>query len=201
MLNKKIIVGIITSIAGSLCCITPVVAVMTGSIGMASSMSWIEPARPYLIGLTIFILGYAWWDKLKPQKLNIECACNPDENGKISFWHTKTFLMIVTLFSTVMLTFPYWGSIFINSDKPKVIYVKESNIITKTIDVDGMTCQTCEATVQKAGSNVSGVTKIIASSFDGNAIVTYDKSKTDVKSIMKAINDTGYQATGYENGK
>ena len=68
MIDKKLLTGILAAIGASLCCITPVLAVLAGSTGIASSFSWMEPFRPYLIALTVIVLAYAWWDKLKPQK-------------------------------------------------------------------------------------------------------------------------------------
>lgn len=57
--------GLISAIAASLCCITPVLALVAGSSGIAAGFSWLEPARPYLIGITILVLGFAWYQKLK----------------------------------------------------------------------------------------------------------------------------------------
>ena len=66
--NKLIGAGLLTAITASLCCITPVLALIAGTSGIASTFSWIEPFRPYLIGLTILVLGFAWYQKLKSQK-------------------------------------------------------------------------------------------------------------------------------------
>jgi mercuric ion transport protein len=76
--NKLIGTGLLTAITASLCCITPVLALIAGTSGIASTFSWIEPFRPYLIGLTILVLGFAWYQKLKPQK-EIDCECETDE--------------------------------------------------------------------------------------------------------------------------
>ena len=62
--------GVFTAIAASLCCITPVIALLAGSSSIAANFSWIEPARPYLIGLSIAVLAFAWYLKLKPAKTN-----------------------------------------------------------------------------------------------------------------------------------
>jgi copper chaperone CopZ len=199
MTDKKIVTGILAAIGASLCCITPVLAVLAGSAGMASTFSWMEPFRPYLIGLTILVLAYAWWDKFKPVQQGIACACEDNENEKVSFWYTKTFLAIVTVFAAVMLSFPYWGHIFIQSNKEKVILAEKANIVKKIINIEGMTCQACEATVAKAGGDVDGVIKIIASTPAKHAIVEYDQSKTTIEAIMKAIAKTGYKPTGYED--
>lgn len=108
MANKKIMAGIIATILASLCCVTPVLAVLAGVGSMASSFAWMEPYHNYLVGLTIIILMYAWWDKLRVKKQDVECACE-DEEGKIPFFSSKKFLAVVTLFALVMLSFPQWG--------------------------------------------------------------------------------------------
>jgi mercuric ion transport protein len=66
--GKLIGTGLLSAIAASLCCITPVIALIAGTSGIAASFSWIEPARPFLIGLTGVVLGFAWYQKLKPKK-------------------------------------------------------------------------------------------------------------------------------------
>ena len=59
--DKKLIgAGLLTAFAASLCCITPVLALVAGTSGLASRFSWLEPARPYFNGLTILGLGFAW---------------------------------------------------------------------------------------------------------------------------------------------
>ena len=54
--NKLIGVGVLTAISASLCCITPVLALLAGTSGLASTFSWLDPFRPYLIGLTILVI-------------------------------------------------------------------------------------------------------------------------------------------------
>lgn len=98
--NKLIGAGLLTAITASLCCITPVLALIAGTSGIASTFSWIEPFRPYLIGLTILVLGFAWYQKLKPRK-EIDCECETDEKPK--FIQSKKFLGSVTVFAIVML--------------------------------------------------------------------------------------------------
>lgn len=105
MLNKKIFTVIGATISASLCCITPVLAVVTGSSTLASSFSWLAPYHNYLVSFTVLVLLYAWYDKLKLSN-DIDCECDTKKN----FFSSKTFLAIVTLFSIVMLSFPQWGN-------------------------------------------------------------------------------------------
>lgn len=114
--------GILTAIAASLCCITPVLALISGASGIASTFSWLEPIRPYLIGLTILVLGFVWYEKLRPRTAEeIECACEADD--KPSFIQSNVFLGIVTLFAFLMIAFPYYGDIFYPKTDKQVIVV------------------------------------------------------------------------------
>jgi len=201
MFDKKILTGVFAAVGASLCCITPVLAILAGSTGMASSFSWMEPFRPYLIGLTVFVLAYAWWDKLKPVKEDIECACDPDEDGKVSFWYSTKFLAIITIFSAVMLSFPYWGDVFIQSNQ-KAIQIEKQNLRSIEVDIEGMTCKACEATIEKVVLETGAVSSVKASSDKKNAIISFDTTKIDINEITKAIATTGYKPTAYiENGQ
>jgi hypothetical protein len=123
--NKLIGAGLLTAITASLCCITPVLALIAGTSGIASTFSWIEPFRPYLIGLTILVLAFAWYQKLKPQK-EIDCECETDEKPK--FIQSKKFLGIVTVFAIVMLAFPYYSGVFYPNTAKQIIVVDKSYI-------------------------------------------------------------------------
>lgn len=190
--NKIIGMGVITAIAASLCCITPVLALIAGASGLASSFSWLEPARPYLIGVTILVIGFAWYQKLKPKK-EIDCECETDEKPK--FIQSKKFLGIVTAFAIIMIAFPFYAHIFYPNADKQVIVVDKSNIRTIEFSVSGMTCAGCEEHVNHEVSKLSGIIKSTASFKNENAIVEFDNSKTNVKEIEKAINKTGYLVT------
>ncbi|PHS56918.1 MAG: hypothetical protein COB17_07695 [Sulfurimonas sp.] len=110
MVNKKIIATIIATITASLCCVTPVLAVLAGTSSLSTSFSWMEPYHNYLVGLTVLVLLYAWYDKLKAQSNDINCAC--DDNGASGFFSSKNFLAMVTVFSIIMLSFPQWANYY-----------------------------------------------------------------------------------------
>lgn len=179
--------GLFAAFVASLCCVTPVAAFLAGVSGVASTFSWVEPFRPYLIGLTALLLGFAWYQKLKPQ-WDPECAC--EENP--SLWNTKGFLGIVTVLAALLVAFPYYSDAFFPKQEQKVVYVQESEIQTITLDIKGMTCTGCEATVKNAANSVEGVLEANASYDTGKATIKYDQNKTDREAIVSAINKTGF---------
>ena len=190
--NKLISTSIITAIAASLCCVTPVLALIAGTSGIASTFSWLEPFRPYLIGLTVLVLGFAWYQKLKPQK-EIDCECETDEKPK--FLQSKTFLGIVTAFAIIMLAFPYYSGIFYPNTEKQIIVVDKSDIKTIEFKISGMTCASCEQHVNHEVNKLNGIIGSKASYKNGNAIIEFDKTKTNEAEIEKSINSTGYKVT------
>jgi mercuric ion binding protein len=66
---------------------------------------------------------------------------------------------------------------------------------TVSIPVEGMTCFTCEVSVSSALKRVDGVVGVKASAKKRVTLITYDPDKTDVRQLIKAINNTGYKAS------
>ncbi len=190
MKDKLLGTSLITAIAASLCCITPVLALIAGTSGIATAFSWIEPFRPYLIVITILVLCFAWYQKLKPQK-EIDCECDTDEKPK--FMQSKVFLGIVTAFAIIMLAFPYYSGIFYPNAEKQIVVVDKSNIKTTEFKISGMTCASCEAHVNHEVNKLDGIVNSKVSYNNENAIIEFDSTKTNEAEIEKAINTTGYK--------
>ena len=140
--------GIVAAIASSLCCIVPLLALIAGGTGAATNLSWIEPFRPYLIVFTILVLGYAWYQKLKPQK---DCC----STQKTNFIETKLFLTIVTIFAIGMLSFPSFSGNLYNNTPLEQGAIGDST--TVVLNIEGMTCGSCENHINHALNNTVGV--------------------------------------------
>ena len=196
--NKAASAGVLTAIVSSLCCITPVFALISGTSGIAATFSWMEPYRPFLVGLTILVLAFAWYQKLRPRtKEEIACAC---EDDKPSFWQSRSFLSIVTVFAVVMLSFPTYAHVFYpDNQKSEVVLTATSQIQTASFEIEGMTCSGCEAHVKHAAAELDGVIQTIASHTDGTAKVEFDASKITKEDIIAAIKTTGYKVTPIED--
>ncbi|MGE0566512.1 MAG: mercuric transport protein MerTP [Bacteroidia bacterium] len=188
--NRTWIAGLITAIVASLCCITPVLALLGGLGGIASSFSWLEPFRPYLLGFTVIVFGFAWYQKLKPKNTDIECDC---EEEKQSFWQSKTFLAIVTTIAGLLLTFPYYAHLFYpKPQQSKIIVIDKANIEQVKLNIEGMTCQGCEEHISNELSKLNGVIENKTSYKEGTSTVTFNRSVTNIDSIINVVNRTGY---------
>lgn len=199
MKSQKSVVGLglLTAFASSLCCIVPFIAVLAGTSSLAANFSWIEPAQPYLYGLSILALGFAWYQQLKPVAED-DCGC---EVGATSFFQSKKFLGVVTIFALAMMAFPYYsGALFANSSSNNALMVDvaNENIVSAEFEVEGMTCGGCEKHVSDAVNKLDGILEITASYENENTIVKFDKSKTSIEEIEKAIASTGYKVLGHK---
>ena len=183
--------GIIAALAASSCCIPPVIAAIAGVGGAAGSLSWMEPLRPYLIGLAVIAIGYAWYNHYKPKQAD-DCGCDIE---KPKWYQTKGFLIGMTLFAAISIAFPYYSGIFFPNNKKEVVIVDASNIETVDVSIEGMTCDACQNHVNSAVNELPGIVSVNSSYTDGNAIVEFDRTKTSENEIEEAINGTGYTAT------
>lgn len=189
--NPLALTSLLTAVSASLCCITPVLALLAGSSGIAATFSWLEPFRPWLIGFTILVLGFAWFQNLKPKSAE-EVACACEDDAKLSLWHSKKFLALVTVFAAVMLAFPYYADAFFPETQLSI--TANTNIeSTYEINIAGMTCTGCEGHVKHEIGQLPGISRLEVSYDNANAVVTFDESKTTIEAVKAAIDKTGYK--------
>lgn len=187
--------AIVTAVLASLCCITPVLAVLGGLSGIASTFSFLEPFRLYFIAFTTIILGYAFYNAYKPKKKDeIECACDDDKvDTKKSFINSKSFLWIVAMIAVILITFPYYSQAFF--PEPQSVFSTNSNHIIKAkLEIEGMTCTSCEQSVEYALKSEKGVLSAESSYKTGIAYVQFDDTKVQPEQLKKAVESkVGYK--------
>jgi len=188
--------GLLTAVSASLCCITPVLALIAGTSGMASSFSWMEPFRPYLIAITILVLGFAWYQQLKPKK-DIDCNCETDEKPK--FIKSKLFLGLISIFALVMLAFPYYADVFYPENKAKAKLAKSNSVNNLIFQVKGMSCESCNLHIEHTLAQIPGYLNAKADYKTGSVHVEFDTSKSSEQEVKDAINSTGYKIVDKNN--
>jgi copper chaperone CopZ len=181
--------GLITAIAASLCCITPLLALLAGTTRLVAGFGWLESFRPYLIMLTVLTLGFSWYHQLKADQ-SMTCHC---ESQKTSFWQSKRFLSLVNLMAILFLTFPSYSNWLAQDDPSKSAATRPGSEQVAYVNIKGMTCSGCELHVRQQVTKLPGVSEVKVSYQKGQAVVTYDSQKTSLPQIHKAIASTGYQ--------
>lgn len=186
-MKASVLLTIITSASASLCCIVPVLGFIGGSSSLMSTVSWLEPVRPFFIGGTVLLLGFAWYNSFNSVEKD-DCGCEP---AKKSFLQSRKFLGVITLLSLLLLSFPSYSKLLMQI--PATSAVDEQDNKKKiTLGVNGMTCASCEHHIESEVIKLSGVTSVKASYENKSAIVEYNPMKVDELKIIAAINETGY---------
>ena len=73
--------------------------------------------------------------------------------------------------------------------------VNAAESVTVVLGVPGMTCKFCPITIRKALKKVDGVTEVKTEFKTKTATVTFDPSKTNIETLIKATANAGYPST------
>lgn len=96
--------AVISAFLASLCCVGPLVFAVLGVAG-AGLLSWFEPYRPYLMGLTFALLATAFYFVYRRPRAPQGNACACPETGASRF--SKFMLWIATILVLAFLSLPY----------------------------------------------------------------------------------------------
>ncbi len=187
-MKASVLLTILTSASASLCCIVPILGIIGGSSSIVSSISWLEPLRPFFVASTIGILGFAWYRAIKPVDKD-ECGCEPE---KRSLLQSKWFLGAVTVVSLVLISFPSYSTILFQNKNVAAVSSSQEKNKKITLAVNGMTCASCEHHIESEVIKLSGVTSVKASYANSSTIVEYNREKISEDKIIASINSTGY---------
>src|SRR5882762_10126425 len=188
-MKTQIALSVLTALSASMCCITPVLAIMAGTSSLATSLDWLEPFRPYFISGSIVTLGFAWFQALNVKKG--ENCCAPQ--WRKSFFHSKVFLGIITIFSFLLIAFPSYSKFFFQNSASQVVQEQTKNKRIE-LSVSGMTCPSCELHIESEVKKLPGISTVKASYEKGSTTVEYDEQKIKTDKIIAAVNGIGYHA-------
>lgn len=191
-MKTQMVLSIVTALGASLCCITPVLAMIAGTGSLATTFSWSEPLRPYLASSTFLLLGFAWFKNLTLKREEDECGCERRQ----SFFQSRGFLTIVTILSLLLITFPGYSK-YLFSNNTLVQAVDQDKNRRVELVVTGMTCTSCELHIENEVKKLPGVSRVKASYEKGAVAVDYDETRIDKERIIAAINATGYSVDGH----
>lgn len=204
-MKEKLAIGgsIISAITASLCCIGPLVFVALGMGGFAASALF-ERLRPYFLGLTLGLLGLAFYVSYrKPKAACADGAVCATGSSKAARWN-KIMLWSLTFLVIVFAAFPYYAGVLSSalarSPGHKTIASASKaeaprKLSTVVIQVQGMTCGACAGIVKASLEKVSGVQSAAVSFEKAEAQVEYNSSQVAMEKLVEAINQTGYQAS------
>lgn len=105
--NIKVLIGVgsvVAAVGASLCCIVPVAVVLLG-VGTAALGTQLEPIRPLFLGLTMLLVGIAFYQVYRPNK-----NCDPGQSCAIPEGQRRQRIMVwvAALLAAAVAAFPYY---------------------------------------------------------------------------------------------
>ncbi len=184
--------GIVASIIASLCCIGPAIVVLIG-IGSVGAFAIFETYRPYLIGVTVALLGVAFW--LVYRKREVHCEDGTCRIQNAAKWN-KVGIWSATFVAVLAIGFPYLGLVPSSSVNTGV---RASAIVT--LKIEGMDCNACAKGIGGSLTNVKGVRKALVKYEDGKAVIEYNPVMIKPEQLVKRVSENGFTATIIEQRK
>jgi len=202
---------VVSAIMASACCWLPLalLAVGVSGVGIAATL---ETYRPLFIVVTFGFLAAAFYFTYRSKKAASEVGhgccppepvagggasadcCAPAQKGRFSMMAmNKVMLWAVTILAVAFLLFPHYvGALLGTSGGHAVVVTPKMN--RAVLQIEGMTCQGCEAVTEKAIRTVPGVLAVEVSYEKREAVVGVDESRDIPRDeILAALAKVGYQ--------
>ena len=185
--------AVFSAVSLKLCCWGPLL--LTSVVGISGSsvyFSWLIALKPYLLAIAFLSLGLAFYQVYKKKKVD---DCDNCETDKPSFFKSKFYLWLVTVFVVVMILVSYYPQIFHPMATKGIVATNNTHIQTVKLNVEGMVCSGCEENINHSVNKINGVTNVTTSFERGTSIIEFDTTKTNVDEIKKVIQSKGYLIT------
>lgn len=107
--------------------------------------------------------------------------------------------VLVSIFLSLGLIMTFTSCTDSNKSAEKEsVQVDKANVLKTVINVEGMTCEGCEASIQNNLNKFPGVVSSKASHVSKTTTIEYDKTKTDPAALEQVIIETGYKIISEE---
>lgn len=95
-------------------------------------------------------------------------------------------------FMAIIMAFVSCNSGTKNTSSESAVESVKPEMIVSTVNIGGMYCEMCVASIEKGVGELEGVASVEVSLSDSTAVVSYDASKLDLTEIGKTIEKRGY---------
>lgn len=197
MKSEKFVLGgaVAAAFGAGLCCIGPVMFALFG-LGAFGAASIFESLRPYLLAVAVLALAFGFYqvyfrrEQCAPGEA---CATKPvSKMNRASLW---VALVGVVAFALSPYYAGYLAAAVVRQKPSLPMAAAQTSALEKvTVTVVGMTCESCEVPIKAALDQMPGVHSAEVSYKNGNAVIQFDPTQTNLDKIKSAISATGYKA-------
>ncbi len=179
--------GVLSALVASVCCVTPLLLVLLGlgSLGIGAALGrfhW------WFLMAAIGLLAYGWRGYVKEQG---RCRA-----GHCEMPRSKSTRTVLSAASVIVAAFVGLNVYTYASQRTATATPPTSKgLASVVLPVDGMTCLTCELTIESSLKRLPGVTNADANVTQKVVAVSYDPAQVTVEGLIATINKSGYKAS------
>lgn len=192
--NWSVMAAVGAALAASACCAIPLLLVGLGLGGAwIGTLTALEPLRPLFIGLAVGALGFAGYREWRTSRTP-DCDCETSMPAAMR----RTLLVIGLVAVAGFIASPWIVRDTASAGAGLPVKAADQSSTTEApleqivLEVEGMTCASCNVTVRKALTNVDGVRDAAVTFDPPRAVVRYDPAKVSVDALTQATADVGY---------
>lgn len=191
---KKLTLGgaVLAAIAASSCCIGPLLLAALG-IGGAGAFAALGSYRPYILGVTVALLGAGFYFTYrKPKAVEGDaCGCaspRPTANrlGRIGLWIATALVVVFAAAPPLLAAAAHRAPVPVASG----VHVEQA-----VLAVQGLDCEACAGPIREALTHVGGFHDLKLDLKAQTVTVTYEPAAGRLRAYVDAINDLGYEAS------
>jgi len=178
--------GLGAAFLGSLCCIGPAVFIALG-LGSFTAGAFFESIRPWMGGVAIIALAFAWRQALRKKPcLNEACEVRPKrDKGQIAM------LSIGTLLAAGLLAYPYISEEILEARNAGSIE-ETDGAIHLAVSIPSMDCAACAVGIQSKLVGLEGIESARITYETKLAQFVFDSRLISETEILEAIEATGF---------
>lgn len=182
--------GLVAAIAASACCWLPLLLLSLGVSGAAAGAAF-ERYRPILLTATFLLLGVAFYFAYCKRPIADDCCGTSDAKPARLRSMNHVMLWIVTALAATFAFFPSYVGVIIGGQPVGEVPAGHR---TMMFAIDGMTCEACAVTLEKALGQIEGVATVRVDYDHKHAILAIPEGHATVSeaAILERIESAGY---------
>lgn len=185
--------SVASALVASACCWLPLLLVTLGlsAVGVASAF---EKVRPYFLGLCAVLLGLGFYlVYFRKETCAPGTACATPNRRFTPF--NQAMLWVAVFLVTVFALFPKWAGVALSFAPSQQADLASPGLSTMSLRIEGMTCESCALTAQRAILAVPGVRDAKVLYTEREARITLDRaSPASSEVLIAAVQKAGYKA-------
>lgn len=185
--------SVVSAVTASACCWLPLLLVAFG-VSAAGVSAAFEKVRPLFLTVCTILLAvgfYLLYVRREACAPDSACAVPNPKRKRVN----RAMLWVATAFVLAFAFFPKYAGFVLGQTTSRAVQGNANDSRVVTLTIEGMTCEACAITIQKALSGVPGVRTASVDYAEGKALIALDPAlPLSNEALIRAVHEAGYTA-------